>query len=148
MNETPIILIADDAPDMVNQLKLVLKPILNRIELLVATDGLQAIQLCEQRKPNMLLLDHGMPGIDGFTACQVIRKIISNPDLAIWFITGLVQNEDESVAIEAGADCLITKPIDIQNLREKIIRHLKMETDDNIDLQNPTDVDDRNQTAA
>jgi len=148
MNIPPIILIADDDPDMVNQLKLVLKPIMSRIELSVVTNGLEAIQRCEQLQPNLLLLDHGMPGIDGFTACQVIRKMVSNHKIDIWFITGLVQNDDAAIAIEAGADCLITKPINIQNLRDKIIRHLKMDQDDNVQLPAPADTDDQNESAA
>ena len=126
MKQIPVVLIADDDQDMINQLKVVLKPILNQIELWVASNGLETVQLCQQYTPNLLLLDHGMPGIDGFTACQMIRNMNPDCSMDIWFITGLVAEDDLSLAMEAGADCLIHKPINIMQLRKKIIEHLKL----------------------
>lgn len=135
MKKTPVFLIADDDQDMINQLKVVLKPILTQIELWIAKNGLETIQLCQQYSPNLIMLDHGMPGVDGFTACQMIRNMNPDHEIDIWFITGLVSEDDTDLAIEAGADCLIHKPINIVQLREKIIEYLKLLQDSNPDIE-------------
>ena len=71
MNDKPLVLIADDDPDMINQMKLVFKPVMDQVQLIVAINGLEAVRKCSSEKPNLLLLDHGMPGLDGFTACKM-----------------------------------------------------------------------------
>lgn len=150
MNRQPIILIADDDPDMIDQLKLVLKPVLDQVKVRVATDGLQAVNMCNMHKPDLLLLDHGMPGLDGFTACQMIRNMNPDHEMDIWFITGLVSKEDAPLAMEVGADCLIQKPINIIQLRHQLLRHLGLDEEDNestIDMSND-DEQEHDQDAA
>ncbi|MFG0247856.1 MAG: PleD family two-component system response regulator [Phycisphaeraceae bacterium JB051] len=127
MNDKPLVLIADDDPDMINQIKLVFKPVIDQVQLIIASNGVEAVTLCRSEKPSLLLLDHGMPGIDGFTACQMIRNMNPDHEMDIWFITGLVDEEDMPLAMEVGADCLISKPINIPHLRHMIVTHLGLE---------------------
>lgn len=148
INRKPIVLIADDDKDMINQLKLVLMPVIDHIELLIASDGLQAVNMCRLHQPDLLLLDHGMPGLDGFTACQMIRNMNPDHEMDIWFITGLVDEEDMPLAMEAGADCLIHKPINIEQLRHQILRHLYLEDEDSPDIHDFTSHSENNESAA
>ncbi len=127
MNDKPLVLIADDDPDMINQMKLVFKPVMDQVQLIVASNGVEAVRKCGSEKPDLLLLDHGMPGLDGFTACQMIRNMNPDHEMDIWFITGLVDEDDMPLAMEVGADCLIQKPINISHLRHMLVTHLGLE---------------------
>ncbi|HAI12979.1 MAG TPA: hypothetical protein DCM28_14830 [Phycisphaerales bacterium] len=143
MNQRPIVLIADDDPDMIDQMELVFKPVKDQIELIIARDGMQTVNLCRVHQPNLLLLDHGMPGLDGFTACQMIRNMNPDHEIDIWFITGLVSEDDMPLAMEAGADCLIHKPINIVELRHQLLRHLHLdEVSDQEDIIDMTDFEE------
>jgi CheY-like chemotaxis protein len=147
MKRLPTIVIADDDQDIIDQLHIVFKPFKNRISLWIATNGIEAIQLCNMHHPDLLLLDHIMPCIDGFTACQMIRNTNQDQDIDIWFLTGTVANDDMPLAIEAGADCLIQKPINISQLRHMIQRHLNLDGLEATELDF-TDQDDRKEEDA
>ena len=150
MNPKSVILIADDDPDMIEQLKFVFKPVIDQIELHIATDGVQAVNLCRIHHPILLLLDHGMPGLDGFTACQMIRNMNPDHEMDIWFVTGLVTEDDMPLAMEVGADCLIQKPVNITHLRHQLFQHLSLEENDSSNIIDMSDShkSDQDQDAA
>src|SRR5208282_387135 len=81
-------------------------------EVVTATSGFEALEICERGDCDIVLLDVMMPGMDGFEVC---RKLKSNPatlHLPVIMVTALDQAFDRVTGLEAGADDLLTKPID------------------------------------
>ena len=81
-------------------------------DVVTATNGLEALEICERGECDLVLLDVMMPGMDGFEVC---RRLKSNPDtlhLPVVMVTALDQPADRMRGLEAGADDFLTKPID------------------------------------
>lgn len=75
-------------------------------------------------RPDMILLDINMPGMDGLTLCEKIREHISCP---ILFLTARIETADKIRGFHAGADDYIIKPFDIDELGARIAAHLRRE---------------------
>jgi CheY-like chemotaxis protein len=91
-------------------------------EVFEACDGLQALAMVEQIRPDFLVLDLGMPGLDGF---GVIRKIRSDPSTAklpVLAATAYAMRGDREKVLEAGFDGYISKPINPAALKEEVDR--------------------------
>jgi len=84
-----------------------------------ATDGGNAIELCDQLTPDVILMDLMMPDVDGVTAIQTIMK--SHPKTRILALTSFVENENVKAALEAGAVGYLLKNITAAELAEAII---------------------------
>jgi two-component system cell cycle response regulator len=81
-------------------------------DVVTATNGFEALRICERGDCDLVLLDVMMPGMDGFEVC---RKLKSNPDtlhLPVIMVTALDQTSDRVKGLDAGADDFLTKPID------------------------------------
>jgi two-component system cell cycle response regulator len=81
-------------------------------DVITATSGFEALQICERGECDLVLLDVMMPGMDGFEVC---RKLKANPEtlhLPVIMVTALDQSADRVKGLEAGADDFLTKPID------------------------------------
>ena len=106
---TGLILVVDDVPA---NLKLLEAKLTNEYyDVILAKDGYEAIALTKSRKPDLILLDVMMPGIDGFETCRQLKK---DPDLShipVVMVTALSDPSDRVQGLEAGADDFITKPI-------------------------------------
>jgi two-component system cell cycle response regulator len=101
-------------------------------DVVTATNGFEALEICERGDCDIVLLDVMMPGIDGFEVC---RKLKSNPDtlhLPVVMVTALDQTSDRVRGLEAGADDFLTKPIDEIALLARIrsLARLKMVIDE------------------
>lgn len=86
---------------------------------LQADGGEQALSLLAQRKPDLILLDVLMPGMDGFETCRRIRRLPDGGDVPILFLTALGDLGTHKAALDSGADDFLTKPI---NRTELLIR--------------------------
>src|SRR5580700_10763819 len=87
-----------------------------------ACDGLEALEMLEQTRPDILLLDLGMPKLDGF---GVVRKIRDNPrlvDLPVLADTAYAMRGDRGQVLNAGCDGYLSKPIDAAALATEIER--------------------------
>ncbi|MRV70181.1 response regulator [Duganella sp. FT92W] len=85
-----------------------------------AADGLQGLEAAEQFRPDLALVDIGLPGIDGY---EVARRLRSNPvtqDMKLIALTGYGLAEDQRRVLEAGFDLHLVKPVDIDNLMKAI----------------------------
>lgn len=127
---TARILVVDDIPTNVKLLEARLMA--EYFQVLTATNGEDALALCESGQCDMVLLDVMMPGMDGFEVC---RRLKANPDtmhLPVVMVTALDQHEDRIKGLEAGADDFLTKPVNDLALvtRVKSLVRLKMLTDD------------------
>jgi putative two-component system response regulator len=97
-----------------------------------AADGRSALAACSDFKPDLILLDILMPGIDGFEVCRRIKQTPETRLTPVVLITGLSDTEDRIRGITAGADDFLSKPIDINELlaRTRSLLRLKQYTDE------------------
>jgi two-component system alkaline phosphatase synthesis response regulator PhoP len=107
------ILIADDEVHIRALLKLTLEDLEDAgVELLSASDGLEAWDIAQAEQPDLIILDVMMPSLSGYEVCQLVR---CDPDLSnthIIMLTAKGQESDQGRSIEVGANEYITKPFD------------------------------------
>jgi DNA-binding response OmpR family regulator/DNA-binding CsgD family transcriptional regulator len=118
-----VVLIVDDVPDNLS----VLHDALDEAgyTVLVANDGASAIQRARQARPDVVLLDAMMPGMDGF---EVARRLKADPETAaipIIFMTALTETEHVVAAFGAGGVDYVTKPIDARQVLARIAAHTR-----------------------
>lgn len=106
---TGLVLVVDDVPANVKLLEAKLTN--EYYDVITAKDGFECIEQTKARKPDLILLDVMMPGIDGFETC---RRLKQDPDVShipVVMVTALSEPSDRVAGLEAGADDFITKPI-------------------------------------
>jgi diguanylate cyclase (GGDEF)-like protein len=121
--DLPRILVADDDRAMRFALVNVLQKDGYQIE--QATNGGQAVSLCERRMPDLVLMDARMPRMDGFTACSRIRELPDGGNVPILIITALDDDHSIERAFSAGATDYIPKPVHFSVLRQRVARMLE-----------------------
>lgn len=107
---------------------------------LVTGDGRVALRLAREHKPDLILLDVMLPGMDGFEVCRTLRKELSVP---ILMLTARSEEIDKIVGLEMGADDYITKPFSIRELLARVkaqLRRTELVRDDVAAEQAGTDV--------
>lgn len=90
-----------------------------------AGDGLQALGLFADLRPDIVLMDSMMPELDGFTACARLRELPGGEQTPVLMITGLTDEKSVNLAFEAGAHDLITKPVNWGVLCQRVRRLLR-----------------------
>ncbi|MFZ9155039.1 MAG: response regulator transcription factor [Schleiferiaceae bacterium] len=109
MAKKPIILLVDDDPDIREFVTFNLEK--EGYAVVSAKDGAEGVEAAKKHRPDLILLDVMMPGMDGIEACEAIR---SNPDIAttlIAFLSARGEDYSQVAGFDAGADDYITKPI-------------------------------------
>ena len=101
-------------------------------EVLTAYSGLEALEICERERADVVLLDVMMPGIDGFETCRRLKTNPKTQHIPVIMVTALDQPSDKVQGLEAGADDFLTKPVDDIALitRVKNLARLKMLNDE------------------
>jgi len=94
-------------------------------ELIVASDGEQAVAMAAQALPDLILMDQGLPGIDGWEAARRIKASAVTRHIPVIALTANAMSGDREKALAAGCDDFDTKPFDIERLTEKIRAHVK-----------------------
>jgi len=102
------ILIVDDTPENLDVLNNILKPL--NYNIAVARDGEQAIKIALHFKPDLILLDVMMPGIDGFETCRRLKTMEELKDIPIIFVTAKNSTEDIVTGFQSGGVDYINKP--------------------------------------
>ncbi|MFH1136004.1 MAG: two-component system response regulator [Pseudomonadota bacterium] len=120
----PVILVVDDEDLNLRLIEALLKP--QGYDVMVARDGLEALNKVRQFPPDLILLDIMMPKLNGF---EVARKLREDPEtviIPIVMVTALQDVEDRVKALEMGADDFLTKPVDRMELRARVRSLLKV----------------------
>jgi DNA-binding response OmpR family regulator len=112
------ILLVDDEPVIVEVVKKRLE--VSGFDVVVATDGAEALQKAHTEEPKLIILDVMLPKIDGYMVCGVLKKDNRTSKIPIVMLTARSQAEDEKISLECGADAYVKKPFDSQELLEKI----------------------------
>lgn len=106
---TGLILVVDDVPANVKLLEAKLTN--EYYDVITAKDGFEAIEQTKAKKPDLILLDVMMPGIDGFETCKRLKQDPDVSHIPVVMVTALSEPSDRVAGLEAGADDFITKPI-------------------------------------
>ena len=109
MNDNIKILVVDDEEDILEFLSYNLRA--EGYDVIVADNGILAIELAKQEQPSLIILDVQMPDMDGITTCEKIREITSLKETVVTFLTARSEDYSQIAGFEAGADDYITKPI-------------------------------------
>jgi PAS domain S-box-containing protein len=104
------ILVVDDNVDNAESLSILLEMLGNETHM--ARDGIEAVEAAAQLRPDVVLLDIGLPGLDGFEVCRRIREQPWGKDTLLVAITGWGQESDRRRSHEAGFDYHLVKPVD------------------------------------
>ncbi len=118
-----LVLIVDDVPDNLAVLHDALDE--SGYTVLVATSGEAALARAAQARPDIVLLDAMMPGMDGFELARRLKADPATAHIPIVFMTGLTETEHLVAALEAGAVDYVTKPIKAQEVLARMNVHLQ-----------------------
>ena len=116
----PVIVIADDEPHIRLLLEQTLEELVDEgVNLLMATDGEQALATIKEHRPQLAILDVMMPRMNGFDVCQQIKKDLAMDDVFVIMLTAKGQEYDRQRGEEVGANLYMTKPFDPDELLAK-----------------------------
>jgi signal transduction histidine kinase len=118
-----IVMIVDDTP---TNIELLSECLGDDYELVFATSGADALELIRADKPDLLLLDVMMPGMDGYQLCSLLKGDPATRDIPVIFVTAMCQEEDEIRGLELGAIDYVTKPISPHIVRARVKNHLEL----------------------
>jgi CheY-like chemotaxis protein len=123
MQTKPYVLAVDDEP--VN--RYILEDFLEEaFELLVLESGQACLHAVRQRKPDLILMDISMPGMDGYEVCRRLQSDPQTREIPLIFLTAKVETMDEKLGFDLGAVDYITKPFTEAILLARIRTHLSL----------------------
>ena len=117
------LLVADDEPNIVISLEFLMKR--EGYDVLVATDGNQALEAIQREQPALVLLDVMMPGKTGFEVCQAVRADPALDGVRILMLTAKGRETDVSKGLALGANAYMTKPFSTRELVQKVAELLE-----------------------
>ena len=119
------ILVVDDTPANIGVILTYLRD--QGFKMLVAEDGESAIEQVEYIKPDLILLDVMMPGIDGFQTCELLKQNPDTKNIPVIFMSALNETVDKVKGFQVGAVDYITKPFQQEEVLARINTHLRLE---------------------
>ena len=115
--DKPTLLLVDDNHEVLMILKNIF---IKEYNIILASDGEQAIEKCNQHFPNLVISDVMMPKIDGFELCAILKKNLQTCFIPVILLTAKSQIESQIEGIELGADAYLTKPFDVKLLKTNV----------------------------
>jgi len=112
------VLVVDDEKDVLDELSEALAG--HGFDMEFASDGFEAGRKIYRHRPDLVLLDFKMPGMDGFQVCEVMRKDKETASIPIIAVTALSSSEDRVRILASGVNRYIPKPVDVRKLLEVI----------------------------
>ena len=117
----PIILAIDDKPDNLVTIKALLNHLKPECEVITALSGQAGIELAQKRKPDTIILDIIMPGMDGYETCKILKSDPVTADIPVLMLTAIRTDTPSRIkGLESGADAFFTKPIDPYELGAQV----------------------------
>jgi len=120
----PIVLVVDDNQQNLELIRAYLDDF--ECETLAACDGVEALELIADRKPDLVLLDVMMPKMSGFEVCRRLKNDASTEDIPIIMVTALNEFGDIERGIDSGADDFVSKPVNRLELITRVRTMLKL----------------------
>jgi CheY-like chemotaxis protein len=109
------VLVVDDNRDSANTLSMLLRMLGQEVK--TAYDGLEAVQCADTFRPDLILMDVGMPRLNGYEATREIRRFTWGKNIRIVVLSGWGQEADRQLSQEAGCDDHLVKPVSLQDLQ-------------------------------
>ena len=122
MSNKTILVVEDNALNM-KLVKSLLK--MGQHDMLEAPDAETGITLARDKRPDLILMDIQLPGMDGLTATRIIKEDPSVKDIPIVAFTSFAMEGDEEKAMEVGCAGYITKPLNTQNFLKTVESYLR-----------------------
>ena len=119
----PKLLVVDDQP--IN-IQVMFQIFAADFQVFMATSGAQALTMCRENPPDLVLLDIVMPGMDGFEVCAQLKTTESTRDIPVIFVTAHTDAAQETRGLEAGAVDFIAKPVNPAVVRARVKTHLTL----------------------
>ena len=122
------VLIVEDEPTLLDTLEYNLAH--QGYTVFTAADGPTALEMARQNRPDLIVLDVMLPGLDGFEVCRVLRQEMSVPVL---MLTARDEEVDKIVGLEVGADDYMTKPFSMRELLARVkalLRRVRLDRED------------------
>lgn len=120
LQDAPLILVAEDEDSNFELVRIVLS---KRYRLLRATNGIEAVTLCEDEQPNLVLMDIRMPGMNGLDATRIIKEV--NHDIPVIALSAYAFDENIREAKAAGCDEFMAKPFRVEDLLDTVEKYVK-----------------------
>ncbi len=114
----PTVLIADDSPQILELLEAYLDPL--QLNVVLASNGEEALELIEESPPSLILLDIMMPRKSGYEVCRTLKADPRHQHIPVIMITALQELGDIERARECGADQYLQKPVNKLELLERV----------------------------
>jgi PleD family two-component response regulator len=118
------LLFADDNEDMRSMLRELFRS--SGHEVALASDGLAVLASIREREPDLMILDHSMPGMSGFEVCRVVKSNPFTARIPVLMLTAQAGIESKIEGFEAGADDYLAKPFDPRELRARVAALLRL----------------------
>ena len=115
------ILVIDDEPAITKSLQYSLEK--EGYKVVVSDNGIDAVEVAKKELPDLIILDLGLPGMDGYEVCRVVRNSMTVP---IIILTAKGEEIDKVVGLEIGADEYVTKPFSLRELQARIKALLRL----------------------
>jgi CheY-like chemotaxis protein len=124
----PKILIIDDEPTMRELLMETLEELEDKgVEILIAEDGEEGVEIVRTEKPDFIILDVTMPGMNGFEVCDIVKNKLGMKDVYVLMLTASVMGLNKQNYKDVGADIFMTKPFDPEEITKEAAKLLKIE---------------------
>ena len=114
----PVILVVDDIATNIALVKAMLRN--KNYEVISAQSGAQALKIASEKRPDIIILDIMMPGMDGYEVLARLRSNVETKDIKVVMLSAISKEEDIQKAMELGADDYITKPIVVKKLHDAL----------------------------
>lgn len=119
----PTLLIVDDVPENIHELIYALQ---DNYQIIVANNGMKALELLRSSSPDLVLLDILMPGLDGYEVCRRMKATPEGNRIPVIFVSVIDRTVDKVRGFSIGAADYITKPFDIDEVKARIRTHLEL----------------------
>ena len=112
------ILVVDDDPVLVKMLDVRLKE--NGYDVYATIEAAEGLQMAMENNPDLIVLDVMMPIINGYNFCRLLKSEEKQKEIPIIFLTSRSEKEDMEIGREMGAEAYLTKPLNMEDLLQKI----------------------------
>ena len=112
------LMIVEDDTDISNMLRIYFQS--QDYDVAVAQRGEDALEMCRQQLPHIIVLDIMLPDMDGYDVCRNLRGNLRTSHIPIIFLTQKDERSDKIHGLELGADDYITKPFDLEELKLRV----------------------------
>jgi excisionase family DNA binding protein len=124
-HDLPTIMIVDDEIDILEMLEALMKSDDEGMHVIKAQSGVEALLMIGESKPDLLILDIKLPGMNGYDVCQRLKASPNTQNIQIVAISGDHNPEVRDRILHAGADLFFTKPLEIISFREQCLQLLE-----------------------